>query len=259
MRAAAAAVMSVCDEARGDGVRGDAELPEFLGERLGEPLQARLDRGVVGLTAVAQGRAGRQRDDTAEPLLDHVLLAGLGHEERALEVHVHHGVPVGLGHPEDQVVAEDARVVDEDVGAPELVGDARHSGLHLAPSVTSTPTPRARPPAAGLLPPALQAASSRSSTLTANPSAASRRGGRADAARSTSHDGDTLSGRWGLLGRVGVHRGVLGGFPTLPTRASRPRFGTGREFPQCRPPSQVERPSRQASPASSAPSTVAGL
>ena len=61
----------------------------------------------------------------------HVRLAGLGHEERALEVHVHDGVPVGLGHLEDQVVADDARVVDEHDGRAELVGHPGDAGLDL--------------------------------------------------------------------------------------------------------------------------------
>ncbi len=41
--------------------------------------------------------------------------------ESALQVHVDHGIPVGLLHVEDHAVAEDAGVVDEDVEPAELV------------------------------------------------------------------------------------------------------------------------------------------
>src|SRR6478735_3946858 len=81
--------------------------------------------------AVAQRRGGGERDDAAELGLDHVRLDGLGHQERALEVDVHHEVPVGLAHLEEQVVAEHARVVDEDRRCAELGGHPRHGGLHL--------------------------------------------------------------------------------------------------------------------------------
>jgi hypothetical protein len=35
------------------------------------------------------------------------------HQERAAQVHADHGVPVRVGHPEQQVVANHARVVDQ--------------------------------------------------------------------------------------------------------------------------------------------------
>src|SRR5271167_1973202 len=44
------------DEVRRDRVRGDPELAQFLGERLGEALHAGLGGGVVGLPAVAERR-----------------------------------------------------------------------------------------------------------------------------------------------------------------------------------------------------------
>ena len=106
----------------------------------------------------------------------HVRLAGPGHQERALEVHVHDGVPVVLGHLEDQVVADDAGVVDQHRRA----GRARRRRARRRPRPgrhpsTSTPTPSALPPASRMpAATASQAASSRSSTPTANPSRASR-------------------------------------------------------------------------------------
>ena len=106
----------------------------------------------------------------------HVRLAGLGHQEGALEVHVHHGVPVVLGHLEDQVVADDAGVVDEHDRRPELVGDPGDAGLDLRgirdvdAHADGAGHRRRGSPAAT----ASQAASSRSSTPTANPSRPSR-------------------------------------------------------------------------------------
>src|SRR5829696_834024 len=56
------------DEAEGDGVDLDVELPPLLRERLRQPDDARLARRVVGLTRVA-ARARRRRDvdDLARP------------------------------------------------------------------------------------------------------------------------------------------------------------------------------------------------
>ena len=48
------------DEAGGDGVGGDAELAELLGEGLGEALQTGLGGGVVDLAAVAERGATRR-------------------------------------------------------------------------------------------------------------------------------------------------------------------------------------------------------
>jgi hypothetical protein len=101
------------DEPRRHRVRGHPEPTELDGEGLGEALEPRLGRGVVGLPAVALRRRRRQVDDPAVLLGRHVGLARAGHEEGALEVHRHHGVPVALGHLEDEVVADDAGVVDE--------------------------------------------------------------------------------------------------------------------------------------------------
>ena len=119
------------DEAGGDGVGGDAELAEFDGEGLGEALQTGLGRRVVDLAAVAERRAGGEVDDPAELGVDHVLLAGPGHQERAAQVHVHDRVPVGVAHLEQQVVAEHTGVVDQDGRRAELGGDPGDRRLHL--------------------------------------------------------------------------------------------------------------------------------
>ena len=46
-------------------------------------------------------------------------------------MHRHDQVPVVFGHLEQQVVANDARVVDEDDGGAELRNDAGHGRVHL--------------------------------------------------------------------------------------------------------------------------------
>ena len=75
-----------------------------------------------------RGDAG-QVEDLAVRLLHEPGLSGFGHVEDALEVDVHHQVPVLLGHLEEQVVAGDAGVVDQHVDPAELVDHALHGGL----------------------------------------------------------------------------------------------------------------------------------
>jgi hypothetical protein len=58
-----------------------------------------------------------------------VLLGRPGHQERAAQVHADDQVPVVVGHLEQQVVAGDAGVVDQDVDAAELLDDPVDRGL----------------------------------------------------------------------------------------------------------------------------------
>jgi len=50
-----------------------------------------------------------------------------GHQERALQVRVHHGVPVGLGDAEQQVVLGEPGVVDQDIDLAEVLVTASAS------------------------------------------------------------------------------------------------------------------------------------
>ena len=195
------------DEAGRDGVGGDAELAELDGQGLGEALQTGLGRGVVGLAAVAQRRGGGEVDDAAE-LRRPPCASGqaLAIRNAPLQVHVHDGVPVGLAHLEQQVVAEDARVVDQDRRARR----ARRRRARRRPR----PGPRRRRRAdASALPPAavifstvsLQAASSRSSTATARPSAASRTAVAAPMPRAAPV---TMATRWLDMGLLGFGGGA---------------------------------------------------
>src|SRR5690606_32319189 len=76
------------------------------------------------------GAAG-QVDDAAEALLGHVRLGRPAHQEGAAQVHVHHGVPVLLGHLEQEVVPDDAGVVDQDHRRAEPLGDGGDGRGHL--------------------------------------------------------------------------------------------------------------------------------
>ena len=124
----------------GDGVDGDAVAGQLLGGDDREAGDAGLGGAVVGLADVAVDARRRRRVDDAG--VD--LVAGLrplapvvGGEvrgaERALEVDLDDGVPLGLGHVDEHAVAQDAGVVDEHVepaegldgGADQLLGAGR--------------------------------------------------------------------------------------------------------------------------------------
>jgi hypothetical protein len=123
-------------------------LPSSMARAL-EALQPGLGGGVVRLAAVAERRGARQVDDAAPLRLGHVLLHGAGHEERTAQVHVHHDVPVGVCHLEQQVVAGDPGVVHQHDRRAQLRGHAVDGGLRLlgVPDVG----PHRQRPAAGCL------------------------------------------------------------------------------------------------------------
>ena len=109
-------------------VGGDAVAAELDRSDLGERGDAGLGGAVVGLAGV--GVDARHRSGVDQPRVDG--LAGLGtlspvgsgmvaRRECALQMHADHRVPLFLGHGEEHSVAEDSRVVDEDVQPPEGV------------------------------------------------------------------------------------------------------------------------------------------
>src|SRR5580658_6139633 len=126
-----------------------AELEHRLpGQRLGQPEQARLRRGVVGLADVA-GLADHRgnADDPAAAPFQHVLERGLGHEERARQVDRDHLLPVFVGHLGHRPVDRDPGVVDQDVQPAMLIDDlAQHApaitGRADVPVVHCDPPPR---------------------------------------------------------------------------------------------------------------------
>src|SRR6266480_3895570 len=117
------------DESGCHGVHQHVARGQLLGDGLGEADQAGLGRGVVGLPFVAvDAYHARDVDDPSPAALDHPASRVLGHEERALQIRVDHGVPVVLADPEQQVVARGPGVVHDHVDPPEVLlyrGDRR--------------------------------------------------------------------------------------------------------------------------------------
>ena len=102
--------------ARRDDVRAHVAAAELLRERLREPDDPRLRRGVVRLAPVAVDADDRgDVDDRSGALLHHRPRHRPAGVEDRREVGVDHGAPVVVAHPGEQAVAGQARVVDEDV------------------------------------------------------------------------------------------------------------------------------------------------
>lgn len=102
-----------------DAVDADAELAELLGGHLREGDDAGLGGRVVGLPDVVHPGhdAGEVHDAAAAQLaLDHGLGEGLGHQERALQVHRVDVVVVLLRHLQQVAVTGDTRRVHHDAG-----------------------------------------------------------------------------------------------------------------------------------------------
>ena len=111
-----------------DGVDGDAVAAQLARGDDGEGGDAGLGRAVVGLADVAvDARRGAGVDDAAldRPADLLALVAPVGRgvargRERALQVHLDHGIPLALVHVGEHAVAQDAGVVDEDVEPAEM-------------------------------------------------------------------------------------------------------------------------------------------
>jgi hypothetical protein len=85
--------------------------------------------GVVDLAGVShQADHARHVDDRARLLPDHLARDGLGEVEDALQIDRYHQVPVLLAHGQEEPVARDARVVDQNVHATKMLDDL---GRHL--------------------------------------------------------------------------------------------------------------------------------
>ena len=115
------------DEAGRHGVDGDAVL-ELVGQRVDQPDDAGLGRGVVGLADVAGDAGDRGDTDDGAVLVDHLLVQQLaGDPLGSGEVDRDHRVPPVLGHVGQLLVAGDAGVVHDHVDTAvlllEVVGD----------------------------------------------------------------------------------------------------------------------------------------
>lgn len=117
------------EEAGQNAVDTDIPCTVFLGETFGEADEPGFGSGVVGLARGAgEGGDGADLDDVTTPLLGHSSDRSLRTEEGPLETNVHHVVEVVLGHFEDRLVADDSRVVDEEINAFELSEPGFHLG-----------------------------------------------------------------------------------------------------------------------------------
>ena len=111
-----AAVMSVSMKPGATTLARMLRDAELLGDRLGEADQPRLARRVVRLPLVADDAddAGDVDDPSPAPL-HHAARRRANRDERAAQVGVDHGVPVVVLDAEQDVVARQPGVVDEDV------------------------------------------------------------------------------------------------------------------------------------------------
>ena len=107
--------MSVSMKPGRHAVDGDVAAADLLRQRLGEADQRRLGGGVVGLAGVAAAADHRgDLDDAAVARLHHAAQHRLRQPEHGLEVGLDDRVPLLVLHPQQQVVARDAGVVDQD-------------------------------------------------------------------------------------------------------------------------------------------------
>ena len=120
-------------EARGNGVHRHASAGVLPGQRLGEPDQAGLGGGVVGLAEVADAADDAGDVDDPSPVAGrHPLDEMLGDVEDAGQVGVDDRVPHLPVHLAERPIPGDAGVVDQDVDAVEVVAEAGAHGLDLA-------------------------------------------------------------------------------------------------------------------------------
>src|SRR4051812_34593021 len=99
-----------------DGIDGDALGGTFLGERLGEAVDAGFGRRVVDLTVLAGLTVDRADvDNPAEAALAHTVDHVAAHVEARRQVCRNDVVPLLEGHAMQHAVAGDAGVVDDDL------------------------------------------------------------------------------------------------------------------------------------------------
>ena len=129
-----------CPRRRGDAVALHPVAGQLLGADLAEGGDPGLGRAVVGLPRVGEQPRRRRRVHEVARLRDAglVLLPPVGRRpagrgEVALEVDVDDGVPLLLGHVDDDSIAQDAGVVDEDVEVAEGLDGRVHEALRALP------------------------------------------------------------------------------------------------------------------------------
>src|SRR5437773_1882073 len=125
------------DIAGRDGIDRDAIARALLGQRLGEPVNARLGGGIIDLAVLARLAVDRADvDDSPVLARAHAVEHRLGHIEAAAEVDVDHLVPLPAVHLANRSVAGDPGVIDQHIGRPE-VGAYDSSSQPASSRVTS--------------------------------------------------------------------------------------------------------------------------
>ena len=101
-------------------VRAHVEALHVERDAARQPDDAHLRRHVVGLAEIADQARGRGHvDHRAGVLLAEMRRAGAAHVERAVQMHLDDVGPVRPAHAVEDLVAQDAGVVDQDVDAAE--------------------------------------------------------------------------------------------------------------------------------------------
>lgn len=115
---------------RRDAVDRDAMRRQLHGHRTREHLQ-RAFAGGVGRGAVAAELAHHRAgvDDAALAARHHAARHRTAEVERAVDVGVHHCVPIGVGHLGQRLAPRHAGVVDQHMDRPDLGLDRLHRGV----------------------------------------------------------------------------------------------------------------------------------
>src|SRR5260370_7370713 len=118
------------DESGGDAIDGDAPLRDLGGERLGHADHARFRSRVVSLPRIALD-ADNRRDvyDSAKAPFQHAFQRGARQAEGRGQIDRKHSIPVLVLHANEQTIARDPGVVDEDVYGPKRAFDRWYQGF----------------------------------------------------------------------------------------------------------------------------------
>src|SRR5262245_8163294 len=116
---------------RGDGIRRDAALREFLRQHLGQRDDAGLGGGVVALSVEWKQSRNRRHTNDA-PAVAQYLDAVFAAMEDAVEIRLNDAAPVVESHLADGPIAQNTGVVDENVQPAASVLDLTHQSFNLA-------------------------------------------------------------------------------------------------------------------------------
>ncbi len=121
-----------CASVGSNGVDEDVVLLAFQSESPRETKDTALGGSIVGLSEVAIDTAcGSGVQDAAVLLLQHVRPSSLGDRVCAVQVNLVDDLPLVVGHVGKRLVAENARVVDDNVDATPSVNSSLDNGLTI--------------------------------------------------------------------------------------------------------------------------------